>query len=255
MKLRVLGCSGGEVEGERLTGFLVNDSIAIDAGSLTQALTVSEQVAIRHIFLTHSHLDHICTLPFFTKNVFGNVQVPIQIHALRETLDALRRHLFNDEIWPDFSVIPNPDQPVIRYLEVEPGRTEFVDGVRVTPIPVNHLVPTVGYLVEDGTSAFLFSSDTGPTDDLYEVANTTPNLRLFITEVSFPNAQAWLAEASRHLTPAMLRNELAKLKVPVPVGVYHLTPGDREVLQPELEALRDPRIFLLTQEQVFDWGV
>ncbi len=255
MRLRVLGCSGGEAEGERLTGFLVNDSVAIDAGSLTEALTVDEQAAVRHIFLTHSHLDHICTLPFFTKNVFGKVQTAVQIHALPETLDALRRHLFNDELWPDFSVIPNPDQPVIRYLEVVPERTDVVDGLRITPVVVNHLVPTVGYLVEDDVSAFLFTSDTGPTDRIYEVANATPNLRLFITEASFPNAQAGLAKASRHLTPAMLGHELTKLKVPVPVGIYHLTPGDRARLEPELMDLGDVRLFLLNQEQIFQWGV
>lgn len=254
MRLRVLGCSGGEAEGERLTGFLVNDSVAIDAGSLTLALTLQEQAAIRHIFLTHSHLDHICTLPFFTKNVFGKANGPVQIHALPETLDALRRHLFNDEIWPDFSVIPSPDEPVIRYLEVEPGRPYAVDGVRITPIPVNHLVPTVGYLVEDAHSAFLFTSDTGPTEAVYDAANASPNLRLFITEASFPNDLTWLAEASRHLTPAMLGRELAKLKPQVPVGVYHLTPGDRDAMLPELEALGDPRVFLLEQEQVFTWG-
>lgn len=254
MQLRVLGCSGGEAEGERLTGFLVNGTVAIDAGSLTLALSLEEQAAVRHIFLTHSHLDHICTLPFFTKNVFGKANGPVQIHALPETLDALRRHLFNDEIWPDFSVIPSPDQPVIRYLEVEPGRSYAVDGVRITPIPVNHLVPTVGYLVEDDRSAFLFTSDTGPTDAVYEAANATPNLRLFITEASFPNDQGWLAKASRHLTPALLGQELGKLRAAVPVGVYHLTPGDRSAMLPELDALRDPRVFLLEQEQVFTWG-
>ena len=93
MILRVLGCSGGEAEGDRLTGLLVNGTVALDAGSLTLALTIAEQVAIRHIFLSHSHLDHICTLPFYTKNVFGHVDTPVEIHALPETLDALRRHL------------------------------------------------------------------------------------------------------------------------------------------------------------------
>ncbi|MFZ1615048.1 MAG: 3',5'-cyclic-nucleotide phosphodiesterase, partial [Holophaga sp.] len=181
MILRVLGCSGGEAEGDRLTGLLVNGTVALDAGCLTMALKISEQVAIRHIFLSHSHLDHICTLPFYTKNIFGHIDVPVEIHALPETLDALRRHLFNDELWPDFSVIPSPDAPIIRYSEIEPGRVYEVEGLRITPVPVNHLVPTVGYLVEDDHSAFVFTSDTAETDAIYDAANGAKHLNLFIT--------------------------------------------------------------------------
>lgn len=253
MELRILGCSGGEAEGERLTGLLVDGRVAIDAGSLTQALSVAEQVAVRDIFLTHSHLDHICTLPFYSKNIFGHADAPAEIHALPETLEVLRRHLFNDELWPDFSVIPSPDAPIIRYTEVTPEVPCRVGGLTVTPIRVNHLVPCVGYKVEDGHSAFIFSSDTAETDRIYEVANATPNLRLFITEASFPDGQDWLAKASKHLTPARLGRELGKLKVDVPVGIYHLTPGDRAEILPQLEALGDPRIRLLAQDARFVW--
>jgi len=253
MELRVLGCSGGVAEGNRLTCLLVNRSLAIDAGSLTQALTTREQVAVRQIFITHSHLDHICTLPFFTKNIFGHTEVPVQIHALPETLASLRRHLFNDELWPDFSVIPSPDNPIIRFSEVVPGQVYEVEGLRITPILVNHLVPCVGYRVEDDHSAFVFSSDTAETDHVYEVANETPNLKLFITEASFPNSQAWLAEASKHLTPEKLGRELKKLKQDVPVGIFHLTPGDRPVMLPELKAIKDKRLMLLDQDAHFRW--
>jgi ribonuclease BN (tRNA processing enzyme) len=253
MELRILGCSGGEAEGERLTGLLVNGCVAIDAGSLTQALTVTEQIAVRHIFLSHSHLDHMCTLPFYTKNIFGHTHSPVGIRALPETLDALSRHLFNDELWPDFSVIPSPDDPTIVYSAIEPERTYEVDGLRITPIRVNHLVPCVGYKVEDDHSAFIFTSDTAETDRIYEAANATPNLRLFITEASFPNEQAWLAEASKHLTPAKLGKELKKLKVDVPVRIYHLTPGDRAEILPQIEAIGDPRIGMLEQNARFRW--
>jgi len=253
MELRVLGCSGGEAEGSRLTGLLVNGRVALDAGSLTQALSLREQVAIRQIFISHSHLDHICCLPFFTKNIFGHTDLPVEIRALPETLDALRRHLFNDELWPDFSVIPSRENPIIRFLEIQPGVPCAVEGLRVTPIPVNHLVPCVGYLVEDGHASFLFTSDTAETDEVYEVANRTPNLRLFITEASFPNDQDWLARAAKHLTPRLLGEELKKLKADVQVGIYHLTPGDRPVMLPELAALGDPRLQLLDQDTLFNW--
>ena len=251
MELRILGCAGGEAEGERLTGLLVNKTVAIDAGSLTGALSVAEQIAIRHIFISHSHLDHICTLPFFTKNVFGHVDAPVEIHALPETLDVLRRHLFNDELWPDFSVIPTKDQPTIRYTELEPERGYLVEGLTLTPIRVNHLVPCVGYKVDDGRDAFIFTSDTTHTDRIWEVANATPNLRFLITEASFPNDQKWLAEASKHLTPEMLGEELKKLKKDIPVGIYHLTPGDRAEMLPEILALKDSRVKLLEQNAVF----
>lgn len=253
MQLRIMGCSGGEADGERLTGLLVNGTVAIDAGSITQALTVPEQIGIRHIFITHSHLDHICTLPFFTKNVFGQTSGPVEIHALPETLDVLRRHLFNDELWPDFSVIPSPNDPTIRYTEVQPEQVYEVEGLRITPIRVNHLVPCVGYKVEDDRAAFIFTSDTERTDRIYEIANATPNLKLFITEASFPNGQAWLAEASKHLTPAMLAEEIQKLKVDVPIGIYHLTPGDKPEMLPEIQAIPDKRLRMLEQNEVFDF--
>lgn len=254
MELRVLGCSGGEAEGERLTCLLVNNWLAIDAGCLTQALSVSEQIGVRHIFLTHSHLDHICTLPFFTKNIFGHVSTPVEIHALPETLDALRRHLFNDELWPDFSVIPSPDAPIIRYSEIRPGEVIELDGLRIMPIAVNHLVPCVGYRIEDDHSAFLFTSDTAETDEVYAVANETDNLRLFITEASFPNDQERLADASKHLTPRKLEGELAKLKLGIPVGVFHLTPGDREVMLPQLQAISRRNVWILEQDSRFNWS-
>ena len=253
MELRILGCSGGEADGERLTGLLINGCVAIDAGSITPALTVAEQVRIRHVFISHSHLDHICTLPFFTKNIFGHTQEPVEIHALPETLDVLRRHLFNDELWPDFSVIPSPNDPTIRYTEIEPERTYEVCGLRITPIRVNHLVPCVGYKVEDGRDAFVFTSDTAETDRIWEVANTTDNLRLVIAEASFPNEQAPLAEASKHLTPARLGVELKKLQKQVPVRIYHLTPGDKATMLPQLRALQDPRIELLNQDERLVW--
>jgi ribonuclease BN (tRNA processing enzyme) len=253
MELRILGCSGGEANGERLTGLLVNGCVAIDAGSITGALTVEEQVKIQHVFISHSHLDHICTLPFFTKNIFGQTHDAVEIHALPETLDVLRRHLFNDELWPDFSVIPSPNDPTIRYTDIEAERAYPVCGLRITPIRVNHLVPCVGFKVEDDKDAFIFTSDTAETDRIWEIANATPNLRLVIAEASFPNEQAWLAEASKHLTPARLGLELRKLRPQVPVRIYHLTPGERGTMLPQLQALGDSRVSLLDQDERLIW--
>jgi ribonuclease BN (tRNA processing enzyme) len=150
-------------------------------------------------------------------------------------------------------VIPSPDKPIIRYSEITPGVTYELEGLRITPVMVNHLVPCVGYRVEDDHSAFIFTSDTAETEEIYTLANGTDNLKFFITEASFPNEQAWLAEASKHLTPMKLGKELLKLKKAVPVAIYHLTPGERPLMLPQLEALNRPQLRLLNQDERYVW--
>ena len=237
-----------------LTSMLVDGTVALDAGSLAQALTLGEQAAVRHVFVSHSHLDHILTLPFFLKNIFGSVEFPVLLHGLPETLAALEGHIFNGTVWPDFAAIPAPcGRPAVAYRPLTANAPVEADGLRVTPIPVSHTVPTVGFLVEDGHSAFAYTSDTGPTDSIYEVANALPNLRLFITEASFRNSQGALAAASGHLTPAMLAKELGKLRPGVPAGIFHITPADRPMLVDELKDIRDRELTVLEQGMAMEW--
>jgi len=240
MKWRVLGSFGGSSPTCRMTSFLINDELALDAGSITQALTIEEQRAIRRVVLTHSHLDHTASIPFLIENTFGEPQQTMEILATPQVMHTLKNHLFNNDTWPDFTRIPNDMLPALRITEVTPRQAFEINGLRLTAIPVRHTVPTHGYLVEDAGGTVLFTSDTGPTREVWEVANRTANLVAVIVELSFPNRMQRVAELSLHLTPAMLAEELAKLQRDVPVYLYHLKPPYIDELRAELAATSFP---------------
>ena len=223
-----------------MTSFLIGGTVAVDAGAITRALTLAEQRAIRHVIITHAHIDHTSSLPFLIENLFGNGSEPVSIYCTRSVLGAVRRHLFNNDTWPDFTRIPNDMLPALRITEVTPRQPFEINGLRLTAIPVRHTVPTHGYLVEDAGGTVLFTSDTGPTREVWEVANRTANLVAVIVELSFPNRMQRVAELSLHLTPAMLAEELAKLQRDVPVYLYHLKPPYIDELRAELAATRFP---------------
>ncbi len=212
-----------------MTSFLVDGGLAIDAGAITPVLEIEEQRAVRHILLSHSHMDHTASLPFLIENGFADGHGTVSIYSARAVLANVRRHLFNNDTWPDFSRIPNHLYPTVRLVTIEAGTPFVVDGlpsgpVEVTAIPVNHSVPTVGFLVRQGASSLLFTSDTGPTERVWEAANAAADLRLLITECSFPSRLQEIADVSRHLTPATLAGELAKLRPDIPVALYHFKP-------------------------------
>lgn len=235
MEWRVLGSFGGSSPSCRMTSFLINQRLALDAGSLTQALPIEEQRAVSRIILTHSHLDHTASIPFLIENTFGEPREPIEILVAPQVLHTIKKHLLNNDTWPDFTRIPS-DLPAVRLREVEPRQTVEVEGLRFTPIPVRHTVPTCGYLVEDEGGAVLFTSDTGPTQEVWQVANTTEALRAVIVEVSFPSRMQSVADISLHLTPKTLAAELAKLSRNVRVLLYHFKPPYVDELRRELEA-------------------
>jgi ribonuclease BN (tRNA processing enzyme) len=251
MDVRILGCYGGIVPGYRTTNFLVNGTTAVDAGALVYTLSFEEQTRIRHIFITHSHLDHTTSLPFLIDNVFGMIDAPVNVYSIAPVIEAIRAHLFNDVTWPDFSRIPDEESAFLRFHVIEPRVPVEIDGVRYTPIPVNHIVPCVGYVMEDDRSAVIFTSDTGPCREIYDVANRTPNLKAFITEVSFPNELAYIAELSRHLTPRLLAAELTQLKEGPDVFLYHLKPPYIDQIHVELAELALPFVRCLDQDQTY----
>ena len=247
MRIQVLGGYGGESLECRMTCLLVNGTIALDAGSLSQSLSVERQVEVRSILLSHSHMDHTNSLPFFIENVFGKTEGAIDIYASSATIYAIRKYLFNNATWPDFTRLPNHLVPALRFQELESGEPLVIDGVRFTPIPVDHLVPTHGFLIEQDGAAVLWSSDTGPTQRLWEVANRTPNLKAVCIDTSFDNALQPIADVSLHLTPQTLEVELRKLQKKVPILLHHLKPPCIARIQEEVRQLRNPDVHYLEQ--------
>jgi len=247
MRIQVLGGFGGESRDCRMTCLLINGTIALDAGSLSQVLSIERQVEVHSILLSHSHMDHTNSLPFFIENVYGKSERPIDIHASEATVYAIRKYLFNNATWPDFTRLPNHLLPAMRFTEFESEAPLTIDGVTFTPIPVDHLVPTLRFLIEQDGVAVLWSSDTGPTQRLWEVANRTPNLKAVCIDTSFDNSLQDVADISLHLTPRTLEIELRKLQKRVPILVHHLKPPCVDKIHEEVRRLGNPDIEFLEQ--------
>jgi ribonuclease BN (tRNA processing enzyme) len=254
MKLRVLGCSGGIGGNLRTTSFLLDRDVLIDAGTGVSELSLAELVAIDHVFVTHSHLDHIAFIPFMVDSVGLMRDRPLTIYASVETLDILRQHIFNWKIWPDFSEIPGVQRPFMRYQAIEMGETVVLNGRKITPVPANHVVPAVGYHLDSGKASLIFSGDTTTNDALWKVVNKIKNLRYLIIETAFSNSERDLAILAKHLCPSLLAEELAKLKCDAEVYITHLKPGELELTMREIEDCvrgQSPRMLLNNQEFEF----
>jgi cAMP phosphodiesterase len=248
VRLKVLGPHGGELRGCRSTCFLVDDTLAIDAGALTGALDIDELVAVDDVLLTHSHFDHLKDLPMLSDVLVGRRRRPVVIHGGVRCIDALKRHVFNEELWPDFTSIPTRRQPLYKLRAFRPGARVTVGRHKVKSVLVSHTVETCGFVVTSGDSALGISGDTGPTEDLWKVLRATKELKLVLVECSFPNELQALADISGHLTPRTLEGELAKLGRPdVDVLLYHLKPTHREQLKREVAHL-DVHVLELDEE-------
>jgi ribonuclease BN (tRNA processing enzyme) len=237
VKLRVLGCSGG-IGGRHLrtTSFLLDGDILIDAGTGVGDLTLAELSQIDHIFVTHSHLDHVASIPFLVDTVGGMRSKPLTVYTTQPTIEILRNHLFNWAIWPDFTEIPTREAPFLRYQEVVLGKPLIMSGGRkITPIPARHTVPACGYHLDSGAASLVFTGDTGPNDALWRVVNRIANLKYLIIETAFSNKERQLAEVSRHLCPQTLAEELAKLERSPEIYITHLKPGEIEPTMLEIE--------------------
>lgn len=255
MRLRVLGCSGG-IGGRHLrtTSFLVDQDILIDAGTGVGDLPLAELAQIDHVFVTHSHLDHVACIPFLVDTVGGMRQRPITVYATRATLEILRHHLFNWAIWPDFTEIPTAEAPFMRYQELEVGETVRIAGREFTPIPAVHTVPAVGFHLRSPSGSLIFSGDTGPNEELWGIVNGIADLKVLIIETAFSNKERLLAEVSKHLCPSMLAEELARLECDPEVWITHLKPGEIELTMQEIEeGARRHRPRMLQNGQVFEF--
>lgn len=234
MKIKVLGCSGGIGGQLRTTSFLIDDDILIDAGTGVGDLSIEQLVGIDHVFITHSHLDHITSLPFLIDTVMGMRPHPVTVYAIADTLKILREHIFNWKIWPDFNVIPDPAQPFLQYKEIKLGEEVELAGRKITPLPANHVVPAVGYRLDSGEASLVFSGDTTSCDAFWQRVNNIENLRYLIIETAFSNAEFELAKISKHLCPSMLAEELNKLTRPAEIYITHLKPGEGEAIMQEI---------------------
>lgn len=254
MKLKVLGCSGGIGGNCRTTSFLLDHDVLIDAGTGLGELSLSEMSMIDHVFITHSHLDHIACLPLLVDGVGFMRDQPIVIHATAETLQILQQHIFNWAIWPDFAQIPNLRQPLMRYEEIRLGESVEVGGRKLTPLPANHVVPAIGFRIDSGAASLAFSGDTTTCDALWEAVNRIDNLRYLIVETAFCDAEKELAILSKHLCPSLLAEELAKLKLQPEIFITHLKPGEVELTMREIsERLRQVNPKILQNGQEFDF--
>lgn len=255
MKLRVLGCSGG-IGGRHLrtTSLLVDNDILIDAGTGVGDVSLAELMLIDHIFITHSHLDHVCSIPFLVDTVGGMRNKPLIVHATEPTLEIIRNHIFNWSIWPDFTQVPTPSKPFMRYEPMELGETVELKGRKITSLPANHVVPAVGFQVDSGQASLVFTGDTTTHDPLWKIVNKITNLRYLIIETAFCNRERELAVAAKHFCPSLLAEELPKLERSAEIFITHLKPGEIELTMQEVEDCAGqykPR--MLQNNQVFEF--
>ena len=255
MKLKVLGCSGGIGGDLRTTAFLLDHDTLIDAGTGVGDLSVTELSQIDHIFVTHSHMDHVASIPFIVDTVGWMREKPLTLHATTETLDILKAHLFNWKLWPDFTQIPDPRRPVMRYSPVVTGDAVRLNGRRITPLPANHVVPAVGYHLDSGQASLVFTGDTTSNDELWPAVNRIANLKYLIIETALSDRERDLAAASKHLCPSLLATELAKLNArTAQVFITHLKPRESELIMQEISAwVKERRPQMLQTNQVFEF--
>lgn len=259
MQIRVLGCSGSIAAGSRTTSFLLDQTILIDAGTGVGDLSLDEMVCIDHILVTHSHLDHVLSIGLLADSVTRRRRAanrpPIQVHALQPTLQALRQHIFNGVIWPDFTRLPDAVHPVLQLQAIEVGQVLELGDHRVEVLSARHTVPAVGYAVLGPRGAWVFTGDTGPNPDLWSRLATMP-LAALVIETAFGDDEKELAHLSKHLCPSDLRLELAKLLTPTDVYITHIKPGEVDAVMSEIGAHNSPhRIRAMVSGQLMEFNL
>jgi ribonuclease BN (tRNA processing enzyme) len=247
LKIKVLGSSGSEVPGHNLPAFLIDGEILLDAGTIGLSLTNDQQWKIKHILISHSHLDHIKGIPFLLDNiVIKKKRHSITLMSGKDVLGDLKKNVLNDRIWPDFSKIPNKNNPVLRFSTISPSRSKTIDGLKVYCERVNHSVPAYGYIIVGKNGrAVAYTGDTGPTERLWKKMAKI-NVTCLIIEVSFPNRMSRLAETSGHLTAKLLKKEISKMEtVPSHIYITHAKPQFIKDIRKEIKALNMHNIEIL----------
>lgn len=253
MKIRVLGSSGAEFPDYRLPAFLVDEVMLLDAGTIASTLTAREQWKIKHVLLTHSHLDHVRGLPFLADNIIiTGKSHRVSVYSTSSVLKSLKRNVLNWRVWPDFTAIPNPDDGVLKLQPIAAGRKKVIGKYTVTAHKVEHTVPAVGYIVENNKgSKLLYVGDSGPTERIWRAVDGS--VCCAIIEVSFPNSMEGMAVRTGHLTARLFENELRKMKaVPQRIFVSHIKPQHRKVISREVRAIGMKNIHILSDGEEFE---
>ncbi|HSO74052.1 MAG TPA: 3',5'-cyclic-nucleotide phosphodiesterase [Blastocatellia bacterium] len=256
MRIRLLpSIAGRESQFQCLTSFLIDERVAVDGGSIGFALSPDQMRSVGDIVITHSHNDHIASLPIFVAEAFTTIDHPITVYGTEEVIAALREFIFNDKVWPNFEKISLMDGsgPTIRFRVLEPRRPMKIAGMNVTAVPVNHIVPTVGLIVEQDGVAVAFTSDTYVTDELWEFARAADNLKAVFVDVSFPNEMGQLAASSKHLTPQLLAGEISKLDRQAEIIAVHIKPSNRDTVIQQLESLGNPSVSVGRIDHEYVW--
>ena len=253
MELRILGCHGGETPKHRTSSFLVDGKVAIDAGAVTSMLTLEEQHRIESVLISHAHLDHVRDLATMADNRCQQGGPPLVIAAIPETIAVLKKHFFNDLLWPDFSKIPSAEGPTVIFTPITPEQPFEISGMRVTPVLVSHTIDAAGFVVETESGALGYSGDTGPTDRIWEVLDRTASLKVLLQEISFPNEHHRLAKVSGHHTPESLALDLAKRHEHphLPTLLYHIKPVFEREVESQVRGIKGGDIQLCRLGQVF----
>jgi len=252
MRIRVLGCSGGIGAGSRTSALLIDDDVLIDAGTGIGDLELTDIDSIRHVFLTHAHLDHVAGLPMLVDRIFEeNYDTPLTVYAREETLRAIQEHLFNDVIWPDFAKLPSAEEPMLRYRVCGPGDTITIDNRDFYAIDVMHSVPSLGYTVQNSGGVFAVSGDTKTNETLWPVLNACDDLRVLVIEVSFPDEMQELAGVAGHYTPRTLTDDLKRLRHNPEIWLTGMKPGEENrIFDQVVKAAPDQDIQMLARGTV-----
>lgn len=253
MKLKILGCYGGELLGYKSTAFLIDDHLLIDAGNVSILTSTDDLSRIRHLVLSHAHLDHIKALPFVAEQL-AEEGTGLDVYGTDEVIDSLKSHIFNGITWPDLSKLPTVQNPAVRYKRIQAESPVNISGLSVRAVPVNHTIPAAGFVVGDERSSILYSGDTGPTERLWKAANNTENLKALMIEVSYPNRLKERAIITKHLTPQLLVEEFKKIDIKgdMLIFIYHLKPLFVDEIKREICGLKINNLILLEEGDEFE---
>lgn len=243
MRIKLVGSTIDDTVGKHFAAsYIVNDRLGIDAGTIGFMSCLDQQRAIKDLFISHAHLDHLASLPIFLDNIYQPGPDCPTVYGNDAVREVLLRDILNDRVWPDLIRVSYDESPFLNFVQIQAGDPVELNELRVTPVALNHVVASLGFVIEDDTTAIAIVSDTSQTEEIWEVAGSKPHLKAVFLEAAFPNSMRWLADKTGHLTPALFAQEYRKLAAEVPVIAVHIKPAFHDEVVDDLEALRLPSV-------------